>query len=129
MATNITTQDFKEKVFDYDTHKDWNFIGDKPAIIDFWAEWCGPCRAFAPTFQELSKEMEGKVDFYKVDTEAEQELAAVFGIRSIPSILFIPKDGKPMMAAGALPKEALKDIIEKELLGSAAEVVAEDESK
>lgn len=116
MTTNITKQDFIDKVFDYEKKKEWDFSGELPAIIDFYADWCGPCKMVAPVLEDLSTEYNGKVDFYKVDTEAEQELAAVFGIQSIPSLLFIPKDGKPQMAMGALPKDTLKEVIEKELL-------------
>jgi thioredoxin 1 len=119
MATvHLTTEDFKEKVFDYTTEKEWKFKGDKPAIIDFYADWCGPCKMVAPIFEEISNERDDIV-IYKVDTEAEQELAAVFQIRSIPSILFIPLDKQPMMQAGALPKNALEEIIDKELLAPA----------
>lgn len=118
MATiQLTTELFKSEVFDYTQSEDWNYKGDVPAIIDFYADWCGPCKMVAPVLEELAKEYEGKIKIYKIDTEAEQELSSVFGIRSIPSILFVPVGGKqPMMQAGALPKNALKDIIEKELL-------------
>lgn len=112
----LNTEDFKAKVFDYMNNKEWNFKGDKPAIIDFYADWCGPCKMVAPILEELSDEFAGKVDIYKVDTEVEQELSAVFQIRSIPSMLFIPKEGQPMMQAGALPKNALEEIINTELL-------------
>ncbi len=118
MATiNLTAQDFREKVFDYTTEKEWKFKGDKPAIIDFYADWCGPCQMVAPIFEEISNERDDVV-IYKVDTEVEQELSALFQIRSIPSLLFIPTDPnkKPMMQNGALPKHALEDIIDKELL-------------
>jgi len=87
---------------------EWKFEGDKPAVIDFYADWCGPCKMVAPILDELSKEYEGKIDIYKVDTEKERELAGIFGIRSIPSILFIPLNDKPQMAAGALPKDTFK---------------------
>jgi thioredoxin len=114
MAKNITTAEFKELVFNYDESKEWKFKGDKPAVIDFYADWCAPCRMVAPIIEELSQEYAGAIDFYKVDTEAQQELAGAFGIRSIPSLLFIPLDGQPQMASGALPKnsfkEAFKDI-------------------
>jgi thioredoxin len=114
MVEVLTTQSFKEKIFDYTEDKDWKYKGSKPALIDFYATWCGPCKAVAPVLEELSKEYEGKVEFYKVDTDAEQELSAAFGIRSVPSLLFIPSEGSPRMAAGALPKhafvEAFKDI-------------------
>ncbi|MEQ8879763.1 MAG: thioredoxin [Cyclobacteriaceae bacterium] len=116
MATvNLTTQLFKEKVFDYTKEKEWNYTGEKPSIIDFYADWCGPCKMVAPIFEELSNDYPD-IHIYKVDTEAEQELAAVFGIRSIPSILFIPKDKQPMMQSGALPKNVLEQVINEELL-------------
>ncbi|MDH5609577.1 MAG: thioredoxin [Cyclobacteriaceae bacterium] len=119
MATvNLTSQKFKEDIFDYTTESEWSFKGEKPAIIDFYADWCGPCKMVAPVLEELSNEYPDIV-IYKVDTEVEQELAAVFQIRSIPSILFIPKNKQPMMQAGALPKHVLKDVIEKELLAPA----------
>ena len=115
-TVQLTHQMFLDEVFDYTTQKDWKFKGNKPAIIDFYADWCGPCKMVAPILDELSKEYDGKINIYKVDTEAEQELSSVFQIRSIPSMLFIPKGKEPMMNAGALPKHQLKDIIEKELL-------------
>jgi thioredoxin 1 len=122
MATiNLTAADFKSKVFDYSKHDKWQFEGTRPAIIDFYADWCGPCKMVAPVLEELSNEYDGKVDIYKVDTEAEQELSAVFGIRSIPSMLFIPVGDQPKMQAGALPKNALQNIIDQELLVPAQE--------
>jgi thioredoxin len=111
MAEHLTKQTFQEKVFNYEKNKEWKFEGDAPAIIDFWAPWCGPCRIVGPVIEELSTEYAGKVNFYKVNTEEEQELASAFGIQSIPSLLFIPKDGQPQMAVGALPKKELKKII------------------
>ena len=121
MATvKLTTEDFKNKVFDYTKNNEWKFEGDKPAIIDFYADWCGPCKMIAPVLEELSTEYGDKLNIYKVDTEAEQELSAVFGIRSIPSMLFIPVGEQPKMQAGALPKNVLKEIIEKELLQEVA---------
>lgn len=117
MATvKLTTDGFKNEVFDYTTEKEWNFKGELPAIIDFYADWCGPCKMVAPILEELSEEYKDKLTIYKVDTEKETELSAVFGIRSIPSILFIPKEGQPMMQAGALPKSVLKQVIDKELV-------------
>ncbi len=116
MAEQLTKSAFLEKVFNYETNKEWKFEGELPAVIDFWAPWCGPCRMVGPVIEELSEEYKGKVNFYKVNTDEEQELAGAFGIRSIPSLLFIPKDGKPKMAVGALPKEALKEAIKEELL-------------
>ena len=109
---NLTKETFKSKVFDFETNKEWKFEGDKPCIIDFYADWCGPCKVVAPVLEELSKEYEGKVDIYKVDTEVERELSQIFGIRSIPSILFVPKDAQPQMAAGALPKASFEKAIE-----------------
>ena len=110
----LTAQKFKDEVFDYTTNTEWKFKGTQPAIIDFYADWCGPCKAVAPVLEELSNE-NTDITIYKVDTEVERELSSVFGIRSIPSILFIPMEGQPMMQAGALPKKALQDIINKEL--------------
>ena len=112
----LTKETFREKIFDFEKNKDWKFEGELPAIIDFYADWCGPCRVVAPVLEELSKEYAGKLNIYKVDTDKEQELAAMFGIRSIPSILFVPKEGQPQMAMGALPKDALKDAISSVLL-------------
>ena len=112
----LTTEGFKKDVFDYTTKQEWDFQGELPAIVDFYADWCGPCKQVAPILEELSDQFAGKINIYKVDTEAEQELSSVFGIRSIPSILFIPKNGQPMMQPGALPKEQLIQVIEKELL-------------
>lgn len=120
MATiKLTTQAFKEAIFNYEGATEWSYKGERPAIIDFYADWCGPCKFVAPILEDLSIEYADKVDIYKVDTDAEQELSAVFGIQSIPSLLFIPMQGKPMMQAGALPKNTLKEVIEKELLKSA----------
>lgn len=113
---HLTKDTFRAKVFDFETNKDWKFAGELPCIIDFYADWCGPCKMVAPILEDLSKEYAGKVNMYKVDTEQEQELASMFGIRSIPSILFVPTDGKPQMAMGALPKESFKDAI-KSVLG------------
>ncbi|HTX87779.1 MAG TPA: thioredoxin [Bacteroidales bacterium] len=113
---HLTKQTFLEKVFNFEANQEWKFEGDLPCIIDFYADWCGPCRMVAPILEELSKEYQGKVNFYKIDTEAEQELAAAFGIRSIPSMLFVPKEGQPQMAVGALPKDSLKKAIGDVLL-------------
>lgn len=112
----LTTQGFKEKIFDYDTEKEWKYIGSLPAIIDFYADWCGPCKMVAPALEELSDEYEGKLLIYKIDTEAEQELSAAFGIQSIPTFLFIPVHGDPSLQPGALPKNAFKQIIDEHLL-------------
>jgi thioredoxin len=116
MPVNLNKETFKEKVFNYEENKDWKFEGDLPCLIDFWAPWCGPCRMVAPVLEELSEEYKGKINVYKVNTDEEQELGSVFGIRSIPSLLFVPKEGQPKMAVGALPKQTLKKAIEEELL-------------
>jgi len=116
MAENLTKQTFVKKVFDFENNPEWKYEGELPCVIDFWAPWCGPCRAVGPVIDELSKEYAGKVNFYKINTDEEQELAGAFGIRSIPSLLFVPKTGQPKMAVGALPKESMKEAIDKELL-------------
>ncbi len=116
MTEHLNKQTFLEKVFNYEQNKEWKYEGELPALVDFWAPWCGPCRMVGPVLEELSEEYKGKVNIYKVNTDEEQELGGVFGIRSIPSLLFIPKDGQPRMAVGALPKESLIEAIEKELL-------------
>ena len=116
MTEHLTKETFLSKVFDYEKNQEWKYNGKLPAIIDFWAPWCGPCRMVGPVLEELSEEYKGKVNIYKVNTDDEQELGAVFGIRSIPSILFVPMVGQPKMAVGALPKESIKQAIEKELL-------------
>jgi thioredoxin 1 len=113
---HLTKETFQQKVFNYEINKEWKFEGNLPCLIDFYADWCGPCKMVAPILEELSQEYNGKINIYKVNTEVEQELAAAFGIRSIPSLLFCPKDGKPQMAMGALPKQALKDAIQDVLL-------------
>lgn len=118
----LTTAKFKEDIFDYTQSQEWSYQGDMPCIIDFYADWCGPCKAVAPILDELANEYEGKIRIYRVDTEVEQELSAVFGIRSIPSILFVPTDKQPMMQNGALPKHALQNIIQKELLNEVNEI-------
>ncbi|HEX9007492.1 MAG TPA: thioredoxin [Bacteroidota bacterium] len=120
---HLTKQTFQEKIFDYENETEWKFKGELPAIVDFYADWCGPCRMVAPILQQLGQEYEGRLNIYKVDTEKEPELAAVFGIRSIPSLLFVPKEGKPQMAMGALPKETfvqvIQDILKVEVAASA----------
>lgn len=116
---NLTKADFLSKVMDYEANPDeWKYLGDKPAIVDFYADWCGPCKAIAPILEELAEEYKDDIYIYKIDTEKEEELAALFGIRSIPTLLFIPMEGQPQMAQGAMPKASLKDAIEKVLLPS-----------
>jgi len=119
MSEQLTKETFVEKVFDYEKNTEWKFAGELPCVIDFYADWCGPCKMVAPIMDELSKEYAGKVNFYKVNTDEEQELAGAFGIQSIPSILFVPMTDKPQMAVGALPKNTMQQVIDKELLGGA----------
>ena len=102
---------FIEKVFDYEKEKEWKYRGTLPAIIDFYADWCGPCKMVAPILEKISKEYDGKLHIYKVDTDKEQDLAGSFGIQSIPSLLFIPQKGEPQMARGALGREAFDKAI------------------
>lgn len=111
MTTMLTKKDFLEKVFDFEKNKEWKFEGNVPCIIDFYADWCQPCKMIAPILEELSEEYGEKINIYKVDTEAERELSAAFGIRSIPSMLFCPAEGEPQMASGALPKQSLEEVI------------------
>lgn len=113
----LTKADFLKKIADYEANPtEWKYLGDKPALIDFYADWCGPCKAIAPVLEELAAEYDDQIYIYKINTEVEQELAAVFGIRSIPSLLFAPTEGQPQMAAGALPKQQLKEAIDQILL-------------
>ncbi len=114
---NLTREDFLSKVANYEASpQEWKYLGDKPCLIDFYADWCGPCKMVAPILDELAAEYAGDIYIYKVDTEAEQQLAGEFGIRSIPSLLFVPMEGQPQMAQGALPKDALKEAIAEVLL-------------
>ncbi len=115
-VTYLTTEQFKERVFDYTKHQQWHYQGELPCIIDFYTTWCGPCKRLAPILEELSEEYCGEILIYKVDTEKERELAAVFGISSIPTLLFCPIQGRPQMAKGLLPKETLKQAISEILL-------------
>lgn len=108
----LTSTEFKEKVFDYDKSDTWAFKGSRPAIIDFYADWCGPCKRLIPVLEELSKQYEGKLDIYKVNIDTEQDVANTFGIMSVPSLLFAPMTGEPQMAQGALPKDILEQAIQ-----------------
>lgn len=113
----MTKSDFLTKVMDYEKNPDvWKYLGDKPAIIDFYATWCGPCKSLAPVLEELAGEYEGKIYIYKVDVDKERELAGVFGVQSIPTLLFIPMEGEPTIMQGARPKASLKETIESLLL-------------
>lgn len=114
---HLTKELFIERVMDYETNREeWIYKGDKPAIIDFYADWCKPCKLIAPIMEELAEEYKDQIYVYKIDTQVERELASVFGIRSIPAVLFIPMEGKPQMSTGALPKETFKSAIDDFLL-------------
>lgn len=118
MLEHLTKETFKEKVFNFEVNKEWKYEGSKPCMIDFYADWCGPCKMVAPVLEELQKEYGDSIVIYKVNTEEQQELAAMFGIQSIPSLLFVPTDGQPQMAMGALPKptfvKAIADVLKVE---------------
>jgi thioredoxin 1 len=115
-VVHLTTQDFKEKVFNYETGTDWKYEGNLPAIVDFYADWCAPCKMVAPILEDLAVEYSGKIMVYKVNTENEQELASVFGIQSIPTLLFIPRKGQPQAAMGTLPRHTFEKVIQDVLL-------------
>lgn len=115
---HLTKAEFLDKVYNYESHPDeWKFEGDRPCIVDFYATWCGPCKALAPILEELAGEYKGKIRVYKVDVDSEKELAGVFGIRNIPTLLWIPAEGKPAITQGAMPKPELKEMIDGTLLG------------
>ena len=116
MSEHLNKETFRQKVFDFEKHKAWQYEGILPALVDFWAPWCGPCRMVGPVLDELSQEYAGRLNVYKVNTEEQPELASMFGIQSIPSLLFVPIHGKPKIAIGALPKKELKRIIESDLM-------------
>ncbi|MEA3444166.1 MAG: thioredoxin domain-containing protein [Bacteroidota bacterium] len=115
---HLTKETFKEKVFDFEANKEWKFEGNVPCMIDFYADWCQPCKIVAPVLEELQSEYGESINIYKINTEVERELAGLFGIQSIPSLLFVPSDGQPQMAMGALPKDtfkkAIKDVLKVE---------------
>lgn len=114
---HLSKADFLKKVADYETNpKVWNYLGDKPAIIDFYADWCGPCKVVAPLLDQLSKEYAGQIYVYKINVDKEPDLASAFGIQSIPTIWFVPMKGDPKIVQGALPKEQLKGYVESVLL-------------
>ncbi len=115
-VVHLSTPEFKQKVFNYDINRNWKYEGSKPCIVDFYADWCGPCKRIAPILDQLAKEYKGQIVIYKIDTEKERELASAFGIQSIPSLLFIPVNGKAEMIKGALPKEKFKEAIDVILL-------------
>ena len=126
MVKNVTTKYFNENVYDLkkvDDNGELKFLGTKPVLVDFYATWCGPCRALEPILDELSTEYDGEIDIYKVNTEDEMMLAAAFGVMSLPTLLFIPTEGKPSISPGAPSKEMLKELIDQKLLGKTNELV------
>lgn len=111
-VVHITKADFLKKIYDFEKNPDeWKYLGSQPAIVDFYADWCGPCRQLSPVLDELAKEYSGKLTIYKVNVDNERGLATFFGIRSIPTLLFIPMKGKPQRSLGALSKTELKGLI------------------
>ena len=113
----LTYDTFIEKVWDFESNpQEWSYKGEVPCVIDFYADWCKPCRMVAPIMDDLAEEYEGEVKIYKIDVDKEKKLASVFQVRSIPAVLFSPKEGRPMMQAGALPKDQYIKIIEDNLL-------------
>lgn len=115
MLEHLTLETFKEKVFNFEQNKEWKYEGSKPCLIDFYADWCAPCKVVAPVLEELQKEYDDKLVIYKVNTEDQQQLAGMFGIQSIPSLLFVPMEGQPQMAMGALPKQSFEKAISEVL--------------
>ena len=116
-VVSLNKADFLKKVYNYEANpKEWKFEGSRPAIVDFYATWCGPCKALHLVLEELRKEHSGKVDIYQIDVDKEKELAAAFGIRSIPTLLMIPMKEEPRISQGALPKDQLKKAIDEFLL-------------
>lgn len=114
-VVHLTGEQFKKMIFDYEASKQWKYLGNQPCIIDFYADWCGPCRVMAPRLDEVAKEYAGKLVVYKVNTDKERQLAASLGIQSLPTLLFVPKSGPPRSAVGALPKETLVKAINEVL--------------
>ncbi len=120
MLEHLTTETFKNKVFNWELNKEWKYEGTVPCLIDFYADWCGPCKMIAPVLEEIQKEYGDKLVIFKVNTEEQRELAGMFGIQSIPSLLFVPLNGQPQMAMGALPKstfiQAISEVLKVENL-------------
>jgi len=115
VAEKLDKETFKQKVYDWEKSKEWKYEGDLPAIIDFYADWCGPCKMVSPLLEELGSKYEGKMRIYKVNTDQEPELSGMFDIQSIPTLFFIPMDGEPRFAMGALPKKELERAISEVL--------------
>ena len=111
MAEHLTKETFKSRIFDWEKNEEWAYAGERPAIVDFYAQWCGPCKMLGPVLEELAAKYEGKLEVYKVDVDAEPELAGLFAVQSVPTLVFIPLEGRPSVAMGALPKKELERAI------------------
>lgn len=122
----LTNAQFRAKIFDYQNKQEWENQNDKPVLIDFYADWCGPCTMLTPILENMEKNYGDRVDFFKVDADQEQELLQAFGVQSLPTMLFIPKEGQPQMAKGAVQPDKLKQAIEEILLN---ESVNEDQKE
>jgi thioredoxin 1 len=124
MTEHLDTEAFKKRVFDWEKNEDWKYSGPLPAIVDFYAEWCGPCKMLGPVLEELSGKYEGKINVFKVDIDKEPDLAGLFGVQSVPTLLFIPTEGMPSVALGALPKpqleKAIGEVLKVELVKASA---------
>ena len=112
-VTHLNKREFKEKIFDYSLSKEWKYKGDLPAVVDFYADWCAPCKMVSPILNDLSIEYAGKINVYKVNTEKDPEVAKAFGVSSIPTLLFIAQTGKPTVVRGAQSRQSLKSNIER----------------
>ena len=115
MIEHLTKESFDQKFKGFDGSKEWKFNGEKPAIVDFYATWCGPCKTVAPVLEELAKEYSGKVEIYKVDTDEEMRLAVLFGVRSVPTFVFFPVGKAPIVTTGAMPKGMFEKTIKEKL--------------
>jgi thioredoxin 1 len=118
MTEHLDGLGFKKRVFDWDKNAEWKYEGELPAIVDFYAEWCGPCKMLGPVLEELSGKYEGRLNVFKVDIDKEPDLAGLFGVQSVPTLLFIPREGQPSIALGALPKPQLEKVIGEVLMVS-----------
>jgi len=111
MTEHLTRETFISKVFDFDKNSTWKFAGDRPAIVDFWADWCGPCKMISPVLEEIAKDFQGKLTVYKVNADEENDVAAAIGVQGLPSLLFIPVGEQPRLSVGALPKAAIRKLV------------------
>ena len=115
-VVHLTKADFLTKVHNYEVSDTWKYLGDKPAILDFYAPWCGPCKMLSPILDQIAEEYDGQIYVYKVNVDEEEELSSIFDIQTVPSVFFIPVNGNPQVARGALPKNTIKEAIQEVLL-------------